>query len=840
MAGQLLTDADVMGNAQGASAPPRLLSDADVMGSSGADQGNGLEHFADKGSLAGKFIHGASMGLSDEVEAGIAAPLMYGVNKLTGKHPEASLGDYYDANLKNIRGGLENYAQEHPVASTLAEAAGGMADFNPAAVGRTIGGGIAKVAAKGAAAGGAMGAVSGFGDAEGGAENRGWGALTGGAVGAGLGAAAPVAIPWLVGAGRGVRDMVSNAIAPWSKDLDSFIGETAGKVLNDTAGKDGVAFREGPIPDMHLSTGQATGDPGLLWLERSAEQSGPEAARLFTANRTGNNQALHSAISGIGDLDAPAAPAMRDALVRNLPEDAPEDQVLDLARDRLGDSGFYDTGEALNAARKAQSAPLYQKAFDSEPVISDRVNQFLDDPILKQGLGQGMQIQRLEALAKGEKFDPKDYGIVGFNDAGDPIIGGVPNMRLLDAGKKGLDNIVEGYRNPITGKLNLDQYGNAVNQVRAQYVKALDQANPDYAAARSAWSGPSQSLDALNAGRNIFRGDSELTAQRISKLAPGDADYFRVGVLRALEDTVNNSPNGAAALKSVLNKPNVQQKLTAAFNTPEEFQAFQEQAADILNPPGAVAKATSRNSAGAFNMPDSAVADQFIQKGNGAPEAFQSYLHAIGDDPAGQQAARDAFAQKFLKRVQTTVPDEEGDRVISASKVTGFLDDYKHVIDSPIFTDDQRAMIRRIGEAADMAQQTAMAGAKGGSDTYAKVTGKSHLDYMIGPGASKIAPVVGATIGGHLAGPFGAAGGALGGFGLNKLEQALYGATKGRVIDMIHQAMADPELAKTLMLQASTKSALKIPVAQRRLIYSLVAADSADAIRGQLSSGTGN
>lgn len=817
------------------------------MGKPAADQGNGLEHFADKGSLAGKFVHGASMGLSDEIEAGIAAPLMYGVDKLTGKHPEASLGDYYDANLKNIRGGLENYGQEHPVASTVAEAAGGMADFNPAAVGRTIAGGVAKVAAKGAAAGGAMGAVSGFGDAEGGAENRLTGTVHGAEVGAGLGAAAPIAIPWLVGAGRGVRDMVSNAIAPWSKDLDSFISETAGKVLNETAGHVAPTFREGPIPDMHLSTGQATGDPGLLWLERSAEQSGPEAARLFTANRTGNNQALRSAISDVGDLDAHAAPAMREALVRNLPEDAPEDRVLDLARDRLGDSSFYSTGESLNTARRAQSAPLYDKAMNNGPVISDRVNEFLADPILRQGLSHGLQIQRLEALAEGKPFDPKDYGITAFNDAGDPIISGVPNMRLLDAAKNGLDDIVEKSRNPITGKLVLDKYGRAVNSVRAKYVQALDEANPDYAAARAAWSGPSQSLDALNAGRGIFRGDSELTAQRIASLTPGDANYFRVGVLRALEDTVNNSPNGAAALKSILSKPKVQQKLTAAFNTPEEFHAFQDQAADILNPPGVVAKVTSRNSAGGFHVPDSAVADQFIQKGNGGPEAFQSYLHAIGDDAAGQQAARDAFAQKFLKRVQTTVPDEEGDRVISASKVTGFLDDYKHVIDSPIFTEDQRGMIRRIGEAADMAQQTARAGAKGGSDTYSKISGKSYLDVMIGPGASKIAPVAGALIGGHFGGPLGAAGGplgaaggAIGGFGLNKLEQALYGATKEKVIGMINKAMADPELAKTLMTQASTKSALKIPAAQRRLIYSLVAADGADAIRSQLSSGKTN
>jgi hypothetical protein len=786
----------------------------------------------DKGSLSGAIVHGASFGLSDEVMAGLSAPLQYGIDSLTGKKPkEAGLGDYYDANLDNLRHGQEKFKQEHPVQSAVGELAGGVMDLNPAAVGNVVSHGVKEAIAQGAKVGGAMGAASGFGDAEGGVIERAKGAATGGAMGAAIGAAAPVAVPWLVGASRQVRDMVANAISPFSGDIDSFITKVAGDVLHDTAGKAVPEFHEGPLPDMHLSTGQSTGDPGLLWLERSAEQSSPEAARAFTANRTANNQALHEAIGGIGDLETEAGPAMRDALGRNLPADSGEDRVLDLARDKLGDSGFYETGASLNKSRSAQAAPLYEKAMNNGAVIDDRVNQFLADPILKQGITKGLQIQRLEALAENHPFDPKQYGIVGFNDAGDPIIGGVPNMRLLDAAKKGLDDIVEGFRNPLTGKLNLDQFGRAVNNVRAGYVKALDAANPDYAAARSAWSGPSQSLDALHAGRGIFRGDSEMTAQKIGNLAPGDADYFRIGVLRAIEDTVNNSPNGAGALKSMLAKPKVQEKLAAAFQTPEDFQNFSENAAQILNPPGAVAKATAKNSAGAFKMPDSAVADEFIQKGKGAPEAFQSYLDAVGEDPAGQQAARDAFAQKFLKRVQTTVPDEEGDRVLSASKIAGFLDDYKHVIDSPIFSAEQRDMIRRIGDAADMAQRTARAGAKGGSDTFAKLSGKSYLDVLIGPGASKIAPVAGALVGGHLAGPVGAAAGAVGGFGLNKLEQTLYGASRDKVVALINEAMANPELAKALMMQASKKSALQMPVAQRRLIYSILGADFVDAGR---------
>lgn len=793
-------------------------------GSAGAEDAHGgLETPTTTGDFKSAMLHGASFGLSDEIEAGIAAPLMYGVDKLTGKHPEATLGDYYDTNLAGIRGGLDTYAKEHPVANAAGEGAGGLVDFNPEAAVGTLASGLRQTMTQGAKVGGAIGAATGFGNAAGGTENRLKGSIEGGAGGILAGATAPVVIPWAIGAGRDFTKMISNAIAPWSSSLDDFISTTAGKVLNEAAGPGGAQFADAPLHGMAPTTGQATDNPGLKWLERSVEQSTPNAAAASAEARTANNQAITHAIGQLGDLNSEPATAMRGAVVNSQPSGSAADQVLDLTRQHLGVNGFYDTSQALNTARKTQSAPLYEEAMNNGPVISDRVNEFLNDPILKQGLGQGMQIQRLESLAKGEKFDPKDYGITAFNDAGDPIISGVPNMRLLDAGKKGLDNIVEQYRNPVTGKLALDQYGNAVNQVRAQYVTALDEANPAYKAARAAWSGPSQSLDALNAGRNIFNPDSELTAQKIASLSPGDLDYHNIGVMRAIEDVANNSPNPQAALNSLLAKPNVRQKLSAAFGSPEGFDEFQQKAANILNPQPDIGKAIATDKAGAFTLPDSGVADQFIRTGKGAPEALEAYLNAVGDNPEGLQAARDAFAQKFLDQVQTTITDQSGGHVISASKVSNFLDNYDHVVQSKLFDPSQRDLIQRISDAADMSQRTARAGAPGGSDTYAKISGKTFLDVLIGPGASKLLPAAGAIIGAHTGGPVGAAAGfAAASMGENKLENLLYGATREKVVNLVHEAMSNPALAKTLMTQASAKSALQIPAPQRRLIYSLL------------------
>lgn len=787
-----------------------------------------------QGRLSDTILKGATFGLNDEIGAGMEAPLQYGLDTVTGKKPDdASLGDYYRANLSNIREGEAKYEGEHPVASTAGQFVGGAMDFNPASVTKAIAGGVKEAIGKGAVTGAAIGGASGFGNAEGGWKDRALGALQGGTVGGVVGAASPVIIPWLAKAGIGVKDMVSNAIAPWSKDLDGFISETAGKVLNHAAGAGGAEFEQAPIAGMKPTTGQSSNNPGLLWLERSVEQSSPESSAAAAESRTANNQALHQAIGQIGDLNNPADQAMREALVRGQPEGTPEGRVLDLAGQNLGDSDFYETGKALNATRSAASRPLWDAAMDRPPVITDRLKQFMADPDIQQGMSTGVKLARRQALADGEPFDPHAYAITGFNEAGDPQIGPVPTWRTWQAAKEGLDAKINSMKDNF-GRLPKTKDVQSYLDLKNALLNELDAVNPDYAAARSAWSGPSDSMDALNAGRDIFRGDSEITAQRIAKLKPGDSDFYRVGVLRAIDDTVNNSQNGAGALKSMLAKPNVQEKLSAAFKSPEEFEDFQKNAADILNPQGDIAKATAKNSAGQYTMPDSAVASQFIRPGKGGPEALQAYLHAVGDDEGGLQAARDAFAQKLMDKVQTTVPDQVGDRVVSASKMTNFLDQYKHVVNSGLFSDEQKGMIQNIATAADMAQRTARAGAKGGSDTFAKLQGNTFLDVLIGPGASKIAPVAGAVIGAHFGGAGGAAAGLVGAnYGMSKLEQTLYGASRDKVVNLINQAMSDPDLAKALMTKASSKASLQMPAPARRMIYSILGADTWNTLGGQ-------
>lgn len=228
------------------------------------------------------------------------------------------------------------------------------------------------------------------------------------------------------------------------------------------------------------------------------------------------------------------------------------------------------TVDELIAERNTTPKPLYDKALDVGQVWSPRIQQFLNDPLIQPGIKRGLEIQRLEALAQNKPFDPKAYGVTGFNAAGDPIISGTPNMRLLDAAKKGVDAIINDYRNPVTGRVVLDERGRAIEGVRKAFLSELDAANPDYAAARAAYATPSQMKDAAELGARLFSTNArpEVVAREFKKLSPDAQDAFRVGVAETLRKTAG-ARDATNVAGRVMGGPDAQARLRAVLG-PEE------------------------------------------------------------------------------------------------------------------------------------------------------------------------------------------------------------------------------------------------------------------------------
>lgn len=193
-------------------------------------------------------------------------------------------------------------------------------------------------------------------------------------------------------------------------------------------------------------------------------------------------------------------------------------------------------------------------------------------------------------------------------------------------------------------------------------------------------------------------------------------------------------------------------------------------------------------------------ADLFIKPNTqaGAPEAFNAYMQAIGSDPAGRQAARDAFAQKFLDAVQTTGTDETGQANISPAKLSKFLDQYDHVTGSGIFNADQKNVLGTLSNYASASN---------------RVTGRRFVDVL----AQRVAtPVVGAIAGYHFGGGItGAVAGAAAGEGVNRVLSAIASAPRSAAVRMLADAVSNPATAKALLRPSSARLAAPI---QTRLL----------------------
>jgi hypothetical protein len=512
--------------AQPAATPPQVPQDVSPL--------SGVRRFLS--GLAKNAEQGLALGFGDELQAGMGAAVDY----VTGK--DGSLGDLYDQRLAAERKAVKDFHDAHPVLATGAEIAGSLPTMR-FGMGGPVRRGLGLVA-QGAKVGGATGALSGFGSAESGVRERLAGAATGATVGATLGGAIPLAL------GGGGATVNSALMAAGLRDADTVARNKAlQKFAADGVTADDVAVRLADIakPQAVMDVaGQNT--LGLACAAASVPgTSRQKAFDLLEGRQSGRLP---------GRFRQEGAAYEHGSQVSRLADDV---------RATIAPQTYHDEAAALIARREAESAPAYAKAMDAAPVWDERLQQFLDDPISKAGLRQGLEIQRLESLARGEKFNPLDFAVTGFNEAGDPVLAAVPNMRTLNVVKKGLDNILEGYRDKTTGRLALDERGRAVDEVRRAFLATVDGLNPDYAAARSAWAGPTRARDLMQRGRDFATMDAPDIAREVVRMSDADREFYRIGVAQGLRDRLYRDtaqPGHNAALR--VSGEGLDEKLRAA------------------------------------------------------------------------------------------------------------------------------------------------------------------------------------------------------------------------------------------------------------------------------------
>lgn len=359
-----------------------------------------------------------------------------------------------------------------------------------------------------------------------------------------------------------MADRDKGAAARLSRDITEHI--TSGPTMKQTA--DALTHTRAaaarPLYEEAMKPGSTapleqtlSGEFAHLQAERAAAEK-----ELAAAERQVTGTAARASQAGqVGDLAVRGADARAAA---QGPVQTAQAKLAKLAEDEAKLTGILR--ESQDAAAKGQRGGVW----------SPRIQQFLDDPILKQGISRGLQVQRLEALAEGKPFNAADYAVTGTDKAGEPIVGKVPNMRLLDSAKRGLDEILEGYRDKTTGRLVLDQRGRAIDQVRQAFVGELDRLNPSYKAARASWSGPSQSIDAMKQGADIFNRKPEEIAETVKRLSPNDREFYKLGVADKLRERIAKTGMGGDEAKKIIGNEWTKAQLRPIFDSQAEFDKF--------------------------------------------------------------------------------------------------------------------------------------------------------------------------------------------------------------------------------------------------------------------------
>ncbi len=137
--------------------------------------------------------------------------------------------------------------------------------------------------------------------------------------------------------------------------------------------------------------------------------------------------------------------------------------------------------------------------------------------------------------------------------------------QTLDYVKRGMDDVLEQYRNPITGKLQLDEAGRAQNDVRSSMLTELDKLNPAYGQARSAYAGPVSARDALTRGQDAFSLSPDELGMQVANQSPEHLAQMQLGYRGALMDKANSVRDGSNPFEITLGNPNARARISTLY-----------------------------------------------------------------------------------------------------------------------------------------------------------------------------------------------------------------------------------------------------------------------------------
>ena len=273
--------------------------------------------------------------------------------------------------------------------------------------------------------------------------------------------------------------------------------------------------------------------------------------------------------SALGQLDVLASmPGQAKTLVeRRIREQQmfrPE-RLVNAADEALGTQGkgFTATLEALDAVKKATSAPLYKQLEN----VSVKIDPDLQSLIQASTSAHG----KAELLTQLNRQLPLDISKL---KAGDDV-----PLKVLDVVKQSLYDMGESARGEFGKATNTSR---AYDDLRVALTKKLEALSPAdkngsiYRQALDAYAGPSQLSNAVVKGRTAMKQDDIALSDLMSNMSPSETEAFRIGALQSLKEKVGTEA-GQTSLLKMWKEPSTSNRLKEIFG--DNYQRFSQDVA---------------------------------------------------------------------------------------------------------------------------------------------------------------------------------------------------------------------------------------------------------------------
>jgi hypothetical protein len=164
-----------------------------------------------------------------------------------------------------------------------------------------------------------------------------------------------------------------------------------------------------------------------------------------------------------------------------------------------------------------------------------------------------------------EKVRAAEQGLRAAPDPSKPASVPGYTTQTLDYVKRGMDDVLEQQRNPITGRLQLDEAGRAQNGVRQQFLGEVDRLNPAYGQARATYAGPVQSRDAMARGQDAFTLHPDQLGMQVANQSPEHLAQMQLGYRDALMSRADSVRLNSNPFDATLGTPVSEKRLSTLY-----------------------------------------------------------------------------------------------------------------------------------------------------------------------------------------------------------------------------------------------------------------------------------